>query len=216
MTNTFSIEAFAAGCTQAMVAADNGREAARLYLEDAINRHGPEEIIRALQAAVPSGADIGEMIVHASPKLTMLYARVPGRLQSGIHNHTVCAVLGQLRGQEINRIYELDRDGALREARTVIVRAGEILVLGKDVIHCIENPDHEPAHALHLYAGDFRAITDRRSLWSWDDHEEKPFSFPELLKESVAVMHQSGNRTGLDALVQAIPSSQALVDSLGK
>lgn len=216
MTTTFSIEGFAAGCKQAMAAADNGRAAARCYLEAAIDHHGPEEIIRALQAAVPSGASIGEMIVHASPKLTMLYARAPGRFQSGIHNHTVCAVIGQLRGEEINRIYEPDGDGALHEVRTTSVRAGEILVLGKDVIHCIENPDHEPAHALHLYAGDFGAITDRRSLWSWDDHQKKPFSFPELLKESAVAMHQSGNRTGLDALVQAIPGSQALVDSLGK
>ena len=72
----------------------------------------------------------------------------------------------------------------------------------------------EPAHALHLYAGDFGAIADRRSLWSWDDHERKAFSFPELLKESATAMHQSGNRAGLDALVTSIPASKALVDTL--
>jgi predicted metal-dependent enzyme (double-stranded beta helix superfamily) len=216
MNTPFSIDSFAAGCKQTMAAADNGREAARSYLEDAIDRHGVEAIIGSLQAAVPSDASIGELIVHASPELTMLYARVPGRFQSGIHNHTVCAVIGQLRGSEINRIYEPDGDGALREARTLTVRAGEILTLTKDVIHCIENPNDEPAHALHLYAGDFGAISDRRSLWSWVDHQQKPFSFPELLKESAVAMHQSANRTGLDALVQAMPASRALVDSLTK
>lgn len=216
MTTSFSIETFAAGCKQAMAAADNGREAARHYLQDAIDRHGVEAIMDALRAAVPDDAAIGELIVHASPELTMLYGRAPGRFQSGIHNHTVCAVIGQLRGSEINRLYERDGSGALREARTVTVRAGEVLTLTKDVIHSIENPDHEPSHALHLYAGDFSAISDRRSLWSWDDHQEKPFSFPELLKESALAMHRSGNRAGLDALVQAMPASRAFVDSLTK
>lgn len=216
MTSTFSIEDFAAGYKQTVDAADNRKQAAVRYLEAEIARCGADEIIRALQAAVPAGATIGEMIVHASPRLTMLYARIPARFQSGIHNHTVCAVIGQLKGAEVNRIYETNDDGELEQVRETTVRAGEVLELSKDVIHCIENPGDQDAHALHLYAGDFRAISDRRSLWSWDGHEEKPFSFPELLKESATAMHESGNRAGLDSLVQAIPKTKAFVDTLAE
>lgn len=211
---TFSIEAFAATCKQEMDGAEDRRATARRCLEDAIERHGAAEIIRALQAAVPPGASLGELIVYASPELTMLYARVPPRFQSGIHDHTVCACIGQLRGEEVNRIFEPSEDGSLREVRTLTVRAGEVIELHRDVIHCIENPGTEVAHALHLYAGDFGALTDRRSLWSWEDHERRPFSFPALLGESANAMHRSGNRAGLDALAEAMPASRALIDTL--
>ena len=62
-----------------MVEGNNGRDAAGAYLADAVARCGTSEIIRALEAAVPAGASIGELIVHASPELTMLYARAPAR-----------------------------------------------------------------------------------------------------------------------------------------
>jgi predicted metal-dependent enzyme (double-stranded beta helix superfamily) len=211
---TFDIENFAATCKAAMKASDNGKEAARACLAEAIETCGPEEIIRALQAAVPPGASIGELIVHASPELTMLYGRAPARFQSGIHNHTVCAVIAQLQGEEVNRIFEPSEDGTLREVETVKLGPGDVLKLDRDVIHCIENPGNEVAHALHLYKGDFRAISERRSLWSWDDHEEKPFSFPELLKESATAMHRSDNQRGLDMLVDAMPASKPFVDNL--
>jgi len=213
---TFSIEAFAAGCKQAMKQAPNAKEAARTYLAETIARCGVAEIIRELSAAIPEGADIGEMIVHVSPELTMLYGRMPGRFQSGIHDHTVCAVIGQLEGEEINHIFEPDADGSLREVRTTTVRPGEVITLPRDVIHCIENPGQQTAHALHLYKGDFPSLAPRRSLWSWDDHEQKPFSFPGLLEESATAMHRSGNRVGLEALVEAVPASQAFVDRLGE
>ena len=213
--NAFSIEDFAAGCKQAMAAADNGKEAARAYLTDAVARCGATEIKRALEAAVPEGASIGELIVHASPELTMLYGRMPTRFQSGIHDHTVCAVIAQLEGEEINHIFEPDGDGTLREVRTVTLRPGEVLTLDKDVIHCIENPGEQVAYALHLYKGDFRAISERRSLWSWDAHERRPFTFPKLLEESATAMHRSGNRAGLRALVEAMPASKAIVNTLG-
>jgi len=211
---SFSIEDFAAGCKRAMVEGNNGREAAGAYLADAVARCGTSEIIRALEAAVPPGASIGELIVHASPELTMLYARAPARFQSGIHNHTVCAVIAQLEGEEVNHIFEPSADGSLQEVRAITVRAGDVLTLDKDVIHCIENSSDQPAHALHLYKGDFGALSDRRSLWSWEDHQQKPFSFPALLTESVTAMHQSGNRAGLQALVQAMPASKAVIDTL--
>ncbi len=211
---TFAIEDFAAGCKRVMDQASNQKEAARAYLAEAVARCGPLEIMRALQAAVPPDANIGELIVHASPELTMLYARVPARFQSGIHDHTVSAVIAQLEGQEVNHIFERDAAGSLEEARAITVRSGEILTLDKDVIHCIENPGDAPAHALHLYQGDFGALSERRSLWSWGAHQQKPFSFPELLQESATAMHQSGNRSGLNALVKAIPASKALIDAL--
>jgi hypothetical protein len=70
-----------------------------------------------LEAAVPAGASVGELIVHRSPTLTMLYARIPARFRSGIHDHTVCAVVGQLVGEE-RSITSEDRSRSSRCSRT--------------------------------------------------------------------------------------------------
>jgi predicted metal-dependent enzyme (double-stranded beta helix superfamily) len=211
----FSIESFATECKEAMDQAEDRRGAARECLARAIERHGAEEIIEVLSAAIPAGASVGEMIVHRSPTLTMLYARLPPRFQSGIHNHTVCACIGPLVGEERNTIFEKQADGTVKEVRRLVAKPGEVLELERDVIHCIENPTTETSHALHLYAGDFVAIQDRRSLWSSRDHSEKSFTFPELLRESAEAMRESGNQEGLDALGEAIPAARPMIEALG-
>lgn len=98
----FCISTFVAICKAAMAASDDRQGAAAALMAEAIAAHGPEAIIRALDAAVPPGAGVGELIVHASPEMTLLYARIPARFQSGIHNHTVFANIAQLQGEEFN------------------------------------------------------------------------------------------------------------------
>ncbi|MGD8926228.1 MAG: hypothetical protein PVG20_05230 [Thioalkalispiraceae bacterium] len=210
----FSIEGFATGCKQAMAQAENRQLAAKQYLEQTMQENELEEMIRSLDAAIPEGADIGEMVVHTSPELTMLYGRVPPRFQSGIHNHTVFACIGQLIGAEVNTIYEKTDNGqGLRIARTQTISAGEVLSLPEDAIHHIENPNNETGYALHLYGGDFNAVMDERSLWDFENHQEKAFNFQELIKESINGMKLNENKAGLDALVNAIPSARPLVEA---
>lgn len=212
--NTFSIEGFAAGCKQVVAAADNKREAGRAYLEQTLREHAIDDIVAALEAAVPAGASVGEMIVHQSPELTMMYARVPGNFRSGIHNHTVCACIGQLVGEEQSVLYERTEDGGLRETETLSVKEGEVMVLTRDAIHHIENPNATVGRSLHLYAGDFSAIMGRRSLWSERDRSEGPFSFEGLVKQSAIAMKDGGNEAGLRALTEAIPATKELVAAL--
>jgi predicted metal-dependent enzyme (double-stranded beta helix superfamily) len=215
----FTIEGFAAGCKQAMAAAGasagagaaDRQRAARAFLETTMAENDPAEIIAVLDAAIPEGADIGEMIVHASPELTMLYARVPPRFQSGIHNHTVFACIGQLAGSEIGVAYERTPEGGLRAKKSVSIKAGEVASLPADAIHHIENPNQTTGSALHIYGGDFGALMDQRSLWTTDGHAEMKFNFQALLGESIKAMKASGNQAGLDALVEAIPAVRALV-----
>jgi len=119
----------------------------------------------------------------------------------------VCAVIGQLEGAEVNTFYTRTDDGkGLRVSATKTIHAGEVISMDKDAIHHIENPNNETGKALHVYAGDFKAISDRRSLWSSDKHEQKPFSFQDLLLESVKGMQQSHNQLGLEEVVKAIPA----------
>ena len=208
----FSIENFAAECLQVMNGADNRREAAAQYLQETITKYGPDAIIDVLQAAVPPGASVGEMIVFQCPELTMLFARLPARFESGIHDHTVCACIGQLVGEEINTLFEETEHG-LKVAAELSARPGEVLQLPKDVIHRIANPSDEMAYALHLYAGDFSAIQERRSLWDIESHERLDFSFPSLVAQSVKTMKKNGNRAGLEAVAEAIPAVRPMIDA---
>jgi len=210
----FTIEGFAKGCKQAMANSEDRQIAARAYLEQTLRENDLMDIVNTLDAAIPNWADIGEMIVHTSPELTMLYGRVPPRFQSGIHNHTVFACIGQLIGAEVNTIYEKSDDGrGLRIVSAKTVNAGEVLSLPEDAIHHIENPNNQTGSALHIYGGDFRAVMNERSLWDFEDHEEMSFSFQDLLKESVKGMKLNRNKLGLEALVKAIPSVRTMIDA---
>jgi predicted metal-dependent enzyme (double-stranded beta helix superfamily) len=214
--STFNIETFAAGCKQAMhQAGDQNADrmaAARTFLEKMMQENDPQEIIEVLDAAIPPGADIGEMLVHTSAELTMLYGRIPPRFQSGIHNHTVFACIGQLTGAEANTFYKKSEDGnGLNVIATKTITPGEVLTMPADAIHHIENPTDNSSSALHLYGGDFRAVMDERSLWSYENNEETPFSFEGLLKESVAGMKMNDNQIGLDAIVEAIPATKNMI-----
>jgi predicted metal-dependent enzyme (double-stranded beta helix superfamily) len=210
--NTFTIEGFATGCKQAMTGADDRCQAAKKYLEQTMAENDPGHIVEKLEAAIPADADIGEMIVHTSPELTMLYARVPPHFQSGIHNHTVFACIGQLVGTEVSTVYA-QNENSLDVAEVVSANAGEVISLPEDAIHHIENPNDTTGSSLHIYGGDFYAVMDERSLWSFDDHEEKPFSFKELIKESIKGMQMNDNQTGLDEIARAIPSTKPLIDA---
>lgn len=208
----FSIDAFATGCKQAMANAENKQQAAKQFLEQTMKENNLTDIVDILDASIPKDADIGEMIVHTSPELTMLYGRVPPRFQSGIHNHTVFACIGQLIGAEINTIYARSDDGkSLTITGTKTVNAGEVISMPEDAIHHIENPNEETGRALHIYGGDFNAVMDERSLWSFEDYQEKSFSFPALIGESIKGMKLNQNQKGLDEIVKAIPSTKALL-----
>jgi len=214
----FTIDDFAKDCKEAM-AATNGQpnerqQAARDFLAQTLENNELKDIIDTLEEAIPEGADIGEMIVHASPELTMLYARVPGRFQSGIHNHTVFACIGQLSGSESSTVYNKTDDGeGLLKTQELTSHVGEITSLPADAIHHIENPHDSVSSSLHIYGGDFHAIMDERSLWSFDSFEEMSFSFQGLIKESIKGMKLNDNQTGLTEIAKAIPSVKPLIDA---
>lgn len=209
----FTIDGFAAACKQAMANSDQPRMAAKQFLQQTLQENDLQEIAEILDAAIPAGADVGEMIVHSSPELTMLYARVPPRFQSGIHNHTVFACIGQLVGTEVNTIYKKNQNGKLNVAVTQAVNVGEVISLDEDAIHHIENPNEETGCALHIYGGDFHAVMQQRSLWSFEDLQEKSFSFQGLIKESIKGMKLNNNQKGLEELTRAIPATKVLVDA---
>lgn len=207
----FSIEGFATRCKSVMAQSATPRLAAADFLQ----RNDLQDITDTLEAVVPAGANLGELIVHNSPELTMMYVRTPARFQGGIHNHTVFACIGQLYGKEENVIYTRVPDGkGLAVVNNIEVNAGEVISLPEDAIHHIENPLRQTSGALHIYGGDFYAIMDDRSLWDYDDHSEKSFNFDGLIAESIKGMQRNENTLGLEELVKAIPACKAYIKDL--
>jgi predicted metal-dependent enzyme (double-stranded beta helix superfamily) len=123
----------------------------------------------------------------------------------------VFACIGQLVGRERNVFFRRDGETGLAPVGEKLAEPGEVVNMPADAIHCIENPDTETSSALHVYGGDFQEVMPRRHLWSSVGHEELPFTFEALLRESAAAMTRDENRAGLDALVQAIPKARAFV-----
>ena len=160
-----------------------------LEVEDVINRcraaldeHTPQLAVRdvldeliadpsALEKAVGPVDQGGIQPLHNSDDLTILrVAWTPGMVLNP-HEHRMWAVIGMYGGQEDNAFYRRAANG-LDPAGGREVVAGDVLVLGDDVIHSVANSRREFAVALHVYGGDF--FTGERSEWDFDTFDERP------------------------------------------
>ena len=131
----FKVDNFVAACQ------GQSPSAVKELLQEALR--DPEGIKEAL-AAVGSGKNVGEgsmgdLVIYCSPDLTILKAAVPAQFKSPPHNHLMWAVIGVYDGQENNYFYRRSGD-SLEAAGGKQLKPPDVLVLGVDVIHAIENP----------------------------------------------------------------------------
>jgi len=110
--------------------------------------------------------------LHRSSDLTVLHVAWTPGIVLYPHNHLTWAVIGMYGGQEDNAFYRRRAAAGLEPAGGREVAAGEVLVLGDDVIHSVANSRREFAVALHVYGGDFFA--PGRSEWDFETFEERP------------------------------------------
>jgi predicted metal-dependent enzyme (double-stranded beta helix superfamily) len=113
----------------------------------------------------------GISTLHNAADLTVLrVAWTPG-LALNPHEHRMWAVIGMYGGREDNAFYRRAATG-LEPAGGRELPAGDVLVLGDDVIHSVANSRREFAVALHVYGGDF--FTGERSEWDFETYKERP------------------------------------------
>jgi predicted metal-dependent enzyme (double-stranded beta helix superfamily) len=125
----------------------------------------------ALEKAVGAVEEGGITPVHRSDDLTILrVAWTPG-MALNPHEHRMWAAIAMYGGQEDNAFYRR-RPNGLDPAGGREVVAGDVLVLGDDVIHSVANTRREFAVALHVYGGDF--FSGDRSEWDPETFEERP------------------------------------------
>ena len=161
---TLAVEDITVRCRAAL-----GEHAPALAVRDVLDElvADPEALERAL-GPVELG---GITTVHRAPDLTILrVAWTPG-MALYPHEHRMWAVIGMYGGQEDNAFYRRAAPG-LEPAGGRELPAGDVLVLGDDVIHSVANTRREFAVALHVYGGDFFSV--ERSEWDFETYEERP------------------------------------------
>ncbi len=142
--------------------------AVRAVLEELIGEPG------TLEAALGPVVAGGITTLHNDAELTILHVAWTPGMALNPHEHRMWAVIGMYGGQEDNAFYRRI-PGGLEPSGGRELPAGDVLVLGDDVVHSVTNSRREFAVALHVYGGDFFGV--ERSEWAFDSYEERPRDF---------------------------------------
>lgn len=103
-------------------------------------------------------------VIHRGEDLTVLNVIWPPLVSLYPHDHKVWACIGVYGGREDNAYHRRRAGGrGLDAAGGTTLDAGDVLVLGDDVIHSVANPGRRYTGAIHVYGGDF--FTRPRSEW---------------------------------------------------
>jgi predicted metal-dependent enzyme (double-stranded beta helix superfamily) len=150
--------------------------------QDALAEHTPVLAVRDVLAEAVAAPDIAEALgpvdeggitsLYNGADLTVLRVTWAPGMVLPPHNHNMWAVIALYGGQEDNAFYRR-RPGGLERSGGREVGAGEVLVLGDDVIHSVANRRSDLAVAIHVYGGDF--FGPGRSDWDIDTLVERPF-----------------------------------------
>jgi len=163
----FDIDTFLGECGQASGETEPRRAVAELLRSTMADASDVQD---ALGPAEP-----GIRILHGSPELTVLNVVWAPHMELPAHDHRMWAAIGIYAGQEDNTLYRRDPDdrAGLVESGGKVLREGDVLVLGDDAIHGVENPLARFTGAIHVYGGDF--VNEPRSQWGPGEKRERPY-----------------------------------------
>jgi predicted metal-dependent enzyme (double-stranded beta helix superfamily) len=133
-----------------------------------------EELVadrRRLERALGPVETGGITTLHNAADLTVLQVAWTPGMALYPHEHRMWAAIGMYGGQEDNAFFRRAQRGLAATGGRELP-AGDVLVLGDDVIHSVANSRREFAVALHVYGGDF--FTVERSEWDFETFEERP------------------------------------------
>jgi predicted metal-dependent enzyme (double-stranded beta helix superfamily) len=172
----FDREQFIADCRVAL----DGDRASR-NVRDIVARavSEPSEVLRGLGEAQKGGFDC----LYRSPELTILNVLWSVGQMVMPHNHALWAVIGVYTGREDNILWRRLPDaanGMVEAAGAKTLGATDTIALGADVIHSVVNPTPRVTGAIHVYGGDFFAVS--RSEWDPDSLQEKPYDMEKVLR----------------------------------
>jgi len=173
----FDVATFIEDC-RAAVKADSSHTAVQGIMERAFA--DPHAIVQAL--GEPSEGGIYSL--YRSPELTIINVVWKPGFITFPHNHTLWAMIGIYLGREDNIFWRRLKDDPnhhrIEAAGAKSLSEGDVLPLGKDIIHSVVNPLPRYSGAIHVYGGDFFAIN--RSEWDPEHLTERPYDLDKALK----------------------------------
>jgi predicted metal-dependent enzyme (double-stranded beta helix superfamily) len=98
------------------------------------------------------------------------------------HDHRLWAVIGIYTGREDNIFWRRSAgnpDGRIEAAGARALSEREAVPLGPDIIHSVINPVSRLTGAIHVYGGDFFAVS--HSQWDPERLLEEPYDVERLL-----------------------------------
>jgi predicted metal-dependent enzyme (double-stranded beta helix superfamily) len=152
------------------VAGDPSHKAVREVVARAVS--DPAAVLAGLGEPTRAAVDG----LYRSDTLTILNVVWGPHMTIMPHNHLMWAVIGVYTGREDNifwrRLPEFEHRGIeAAAAKSLGVRNTE--PLGHDIIHSVTNPLPRLTGAIHVYGGDFYAMT--RSEWDPETLTERPY-----------------------------------------
>jgi predicted metal-dependent enzyme (double-stranded beta helix superfamily) len=132
----------------------------------------PSRILRAVGEPTESGL----VPIFKSPELTIINVVWKPGMTVMPHNHEMWAIIGVYSGREDNifwRRLKDEPDGRIEAAGAKALATGDVVPLGKDIIHSVTNPIMKLTGAIHVYGGDFFEI--ERSEWDSEQLTERPY-----------------------------------------
>jgi predicted metal-dependent enzyme (double-stranded beta helix superfamily) len=165
----FDLDRFAEDC-RAALAADPSHKAVREVVARAVS--DPAGVLAGL--GEPRRAEV-QKLYHA-PDLTILNVIWGPRMTIMPHNHLMWAVIGIYTGRENNIFWRRlpgETGGRIEAAGAKSLGERDAEPLGRDIIHTVTNPLPRLTGAIHVYGGDFFAVT--RSEWDPESLHERPY-----------------------------------------
>lgn len=164
------------------------------FIEDCKSAVGEgQKAIRELvleAVADPSGvvSELGEPTkagvysLYQAPELTVINFVWAPCMTLLPHNHNMFAVIGIYGGREDNIFWRrIDGGASVRRGPSIEAAGadsmgpGQVVTLGRDIIHSVANPITKLTSAIHVYGGDFFNPPSPRSQWDHETLVEQPW-----------------------------------------
>ncbi len=172
----FDLDRFKADCSAAVTegpALQAVREVVSRAFED------PRAVLKTLGEP----ARVGIQRLHCSDRLTILNVIWGPWMTVMPHNHNMWAVIGIYTGREDNILWRRvpdAPDGRIEAAGARALGERDVMPLGRDIIHSVNNPIRRLTGAIHVYGGDFFGVA--RSEWDPERLIEGPRDVERLLR----------------------------------
>ncbi|HTN79780.1 MAG TPA: hypothetical protein VMK16_08905, partial [Acidimicrobiales bacterium] len=119
-------------------------------------------------------------VIHRSPEITILNVVWPPLFRIYPHDHRMWAAIGIYSGREDNAFFRRNGRG-LTDSGGKTLLEGDVLLVGDDAIHSVENPNRAHTGGIHVYGGDFFGVN--KSQWTGEPPTEEPYDFTSVQRE---------------------------------